>query len=92
MINAGAKGNFIQHLKELFIMWMGKRSFELYIVHRIILVFFLRHGNNMQYWCLAFITTCLLAELFFEVNFLITKRLGFLMEAENNGKTGDTWR
>ena len=47
-----------------WLMWVGKRSFELYIVHRMVLLFIARTtAAKPVSWVLALFLTCVLAEL-----------------------------
>ena len=58
------RGRFTVYLSGLaWLRWLGSRSFELYIVHRMILVFFARHGHPGWTYLLTVLATIIVAEI-----------------------------
>ncbi len=64
------------------LLWMGALSYELYIVHRLILAFFGVYNNSFLSWIYATITTLLTAQMF-----AIT--MDFLKKHSFNAKKAD---
>jgi len=47
-----------------WLMWLGRRSFELYVVHRMVLLFVAKAAAcTMSAWFIALLATCIVAEL-----------------------------
>lgn len=60
---AAGRGRVVKALCNPPLMWLGLRSFELYILHRVVLKAFADAGATAWYWwTLAFVLTCLAAE------------------------------
>lgn len=49
------------------LLYLGERSFELYIVHRMMLLYFSRIGKNGLTWILALISTVVISEFAFRL-------------------------
>lgn len=65
-IFANEKGFISRYLcKSQVLLWLGSISFELYICHRMVLLFFQKYvGNSVMLWIYSIITTLVIAQFF----------------------------